>query len=60
PGLNFSQNFSVQAKKITTVVLPSGAQSLGSNIISKLGVRVTAQNEVTVYGLNGSSPVSKA
>ncbi len=52
PGLNFSQAFTVQANKVTTVNLLSSAQSLGSNSIARLGVRVTAQNEVTVYGLN--------
>lgn len=52
PGLNFSQNFTVQANKITTINLPSGAQSLPNNSISRLGVHVTAQSEVTIYGLN--------
>jgi hypothetical protein len=52
PGLNFSQTFSVLANKVTTVNLPNSAQTLGSNSIKNLGVRVTSQNEVTVYGLN--------
>lgn len=52
PGLNFSQAFTVQANRVTTVNLPSSAQSLGSNSIARLGVRVTAQSDVTVYGLN--------
>lgn len=52
PGLNFSVAFTVLANKVTTVVLPSGAQQLPHNIVSRLAVRVTAQDEVTVYGLN--------
>jgi hypothetical protein len=52
PGLNFTQVFAVQANKVTTVTLPSSAQSLGTNNVAHLGVRVAAQNEITVYGLN--------
>jgi hypothetical protein len=52
PGLNFSTSFTVQANKVTTVNIPASAQLLGSNIITKRGIRVTAQDEVSIYGLN--------
>lgn len=52
PGLNFSQPFAVQANKVTTITIPSSAQYLGYNTVTKLGVHVVAQKEITVYGAN--------
>lgn len=52
PGLNFNQSFTILANQITTVSIPVGAQNLGENTITKLGVHITAQSEVTVCGLN--------
>lgn len=56
PGLNFSAAFTVLANTVTTVILPSvlpnDAKQLPHNMVSKLAVHVTAQHEVTVYGLN--------
>src|SRR5688572_14451831 len=52
PGIGFSQNFSVTANAVTSVVLPGNAMQTGVVTIGNLGIRVTAQAEVTVYGLN--------
>lgn len=52
PDLNFTQAFDVQANKVTQIAIPVAAQFLGLNTISKLGVHVVAQKEVTIYGAN--------
>jgi uncharacterized repeat protein (TIGR01451 family) len=51
-GLSFSAPFTVTAGAVTTVGLPSTAELLSSDTIQDLGVHVTANAEVTVYGLN--------
>ena len=52
PGINFSEPFSVIAGEITTISLPNNAVTLGSDQIGRLGINVTAQSPVSVYGLN--------
>jgi len=52
PALNFSQPFAVQANKISTITIPSDAQYLGYNTITKLGVHVVAEKKITIYGAN--------
>jgi RHS repeat-associated protein len=53
PGINFSQNFTVAAHQLITVPLPfPDAFTLGSEIISKKGIHITADHPVTVYGVN--------
>jgi hypothetical protein len=52
PGLGFSVPYTVTAGDITTVALPASAQIAGSDVVSDLGIHVTAADEVTVYGLN--------
>jgi hypothetical protein len=54
PGLGFSQDFSVTPGAVTTVTIPPAAQ-LGdgsSGNPENRGIRVTANEEVSVYGLN--------
>jgi len=52
PGINFSQNFAVAAHQLITVPLPfPDAFTLGSEIISKTGIHITADHPVTVYGV---------
>lgn len=51
-GLSFSAPFTVTPGAVTTVGLPSTAELLSSDTIQDLGVHVTADAEVTVYGLN--------
>lgn len=60
PGLNFTTTFTVQANRITTVVIPTSAQNLGSNTITRLSIHVTAQSEVTIYGLNQQTATTDA
>ena len=57
PGIGFSQAFSVAANTITTVDIPQAAEVQGSDIIDNKGIRVTADDEVTVYFLNPREPV---
>lgn len=52
PGLSFSQPFSVTANTVTAVDLPNDLVIHTSDVIDDKGIHVTAQDEVTVYGLN--------
>ena len=52
PGVTFSEPFSVVANQTTTITLPRGAQRLAVNGSAPLGVHLTADDEVTVYGVN--------
>jgi hypothetical protein len=54
PGLDWSEPFEVEAGTVTTVVLPGDAAVQNSDTVEDLGVHVTAEDEVTVYGLNQS------
>ncbi|ACM21651.1 hypothetical protein Geob_3308 [Geotalea daltonii FRC-32] len=51
-GINFSTTFTVVANQVTTISIPESAQRLGSNVVARLGIHVTAQKEVTIYALN--------
>ena len=51
-GLNFIQSFSVQANQVVKIDLPTAASNLPNNSKSRLGVKVVANREVTVYGLS--------
>ncbi|MFH1118283.1 MAG: IgGFc-binding protein, partial [Bacteroidota bacterium] len=51
PGISFSQAYTVAANTITRVNLPSGAMLSGEGIANR-GIHVTADKEVTVYGMN--------
>ena len=52
PGLGFSQAFTVAPGAVTSVVIPPGAEVDTNDVIENKGIHVTAQAEVTVYGLN--------
>ena len=52
PGLAFSEPFTVTPGAVTTVTLPSGAQLSASDGVEDLGIHVTSDAEITVYGLN--------
>jgi len=52
PGIGFATAFAVAANSVTPVVVPSTVASHANDAIGNLGIRVTAANEVTVYGLN--------
>lgn len=53
PGINFSQNFTVAAHQVITVPLPfPDTFTLGSEIISKTGIHISADHPITVYGVN--------
>lgn len=52
PGLNFSYQFQIQAGQLIRVSLPRSAQSNASDRVENIGVHVTSQHEITVYGLN--------
>ncbi|GAA4443172.1 hypothetical protein GCM10023156_00020 [Novipirellula rosea] len=53
PGLSFIESFEVQANQITPIALPDLAE-LGDSVdtIEDLGIHVTADTEVAIYGLN--------
>jgi hypothetical protein len=51
-ALAFSQPFSVTPGAITSVVIPPSAQISGTALQSALGIHVSADAPVTVYGLN--------
>lgn len=52
PGLSFSTPFTATPGAVTTVPLPSSARVTGLDVIQDRGVRVQANRDVTVYGLN--------
>jgi len=52
PNLEFSQAFSVVPGTVTPVSLPLGAAAVGSDVTAMLGIHVTANAEIVVYGLN--------
>jgi hypothetical protein len=51
-GVGISQTFTVKANAITTVTLPKSIYLHPQDQISNLTVHITAQNEVTVFGMN--------
>jgi len=52
PGVIFTEAFTVSANQTTTIELPREIQQLASNGSVRLGVHLTADDEVTVYGAN--------
>ncbi len=52
PGVPFSAPFTVTPGTVTSVPLPSGIDIQTSDTVENLGIHVTANAEVTVYGLN--------
>jgi hypothetical protein len=52
PGIAFSANFSVTPGAVTSVNVPASAQVTALDSITNQGVRVTANADVSVYGLN--------
>jgi hypothetical protein len=60
PGLSFSQNFNVTPGQVTVVQLPVNAQLSTTDGTEAKGIHVTAQNEVTIYGLNRASATTDA
>jgi hypothetical protein len=52
PGLSVSTPFSVTAGAVTTVSITSGAMLTTFDGVQNRGIHITANNEVTVYGLN--------
>jgi hypothetical protein len=51
-GLDISETFSVTADEVTTVSIDSDAEATSSDSIEDLGIHITAESEVSVYGLN--------
>jgi uncharacterized repeat protein (TIGR01451 family) len=52
PGLGVSEAFTVTPGTVTTVTLPSTVSLTSADGVQAKGIHVTAQQEVTVYGLN--------
>ncbi len=59
-GLSFSQDFTVTPGQVTIVNLPVSAQLATTDGTEEKAIHVTAQNEVTVYGLNRASATTDA
>jgi hypothetical protein len=51
PGIGFSEDFTVAPGEVTTVEVPTGAMLTGSGVQER-GVRVEADTDVSVYGMN--------
>lgn len=61
PMGTFSQNFTIAANSSTSVVIPlNQGYNTGSETIRNMGIRVIANNPVSVYGLNAGSASSDA
>ncbi|MDH5603507.1 MAG: HYR domain-containing protein, partial [Cyclobacteriaceae bacterium] len=52
PGISFNQTFSVSPGVITSITLPSSIAISTSNVIENKGIYITANDEITIYGLN--------
>jgi len=52
PGIGFNQNFTVAANTTTAVTVPNGAMATGSNTVQNRGIRVLANDTISVYALN--------
>ncbi len=52
PGLGFNQAFSVTANTVTPVIVPTSLSVHVNDVVDNNGIHVTANDEVTVYGLN--------
>ena len=53
PAIGFSQPFSVTPGAVTTVLLPPGSEIRSSDVIEEqAAVRITTNEQITVYGLN--------
>lgn len=51
-GLSYTTPFNVNAGEVTRVDLPLSVELLATGSVSNLGVRIVADEEITVYGLN--------
>jgi hypothetical protein len=60
PGLSVSTPFSVTAGTVTTVPIPATAEVTAVDVVGDLGIRVTALDEVTVYGLSQAPQTTDA
>lgn len=52
PGLGIKKNFICNASEVIFVEIDSTAQVFGSDAIHKLGIHVTSDNPIAVYGLS--------
>ena len=52
PGLSFSAPYTVVANTVTAVIIPTAVATHTNNVVDNKGIHVTANAEVTVYGLN--------
>ncbi len=52
PGLSFTQDFSTTARMVTAITIPAAAELVTSDQVENLGIHVTSDAPVTVYGLN--------
>ena len=52
PGLALSAPFTVNAGTVTSISLPLTVEARDVDVVQNLGIHVTSQAEVTVYGLN--------
>jgi hypothetical protein len=52
PEISFSQSFTVTPGTVTQVTIPSDGQDLTSDTVGDYGIHVTADDPVSVYGLN--------
>ncbi len=52
PGLGITKNFALNASDVISVEVDSIAQVFGSDVTQKLGIHVTSENPIAVYGLS--------
>lgn len=60
PGTGFSEAFVITPGMITSVVLPNDSEHLTNNAVEAKGVRITAEEEIVVYGLNQEEQTTDA
>lgn len=60
PGVGSPIPFTVQPGSVTTVSIPQTAEVSSSDLVEQKGIHVTADREVTVYGLNQGTATTDA
>ncbi|WP_305952696.1 IgGFc-binding protein [Emticicia oligotrophica] len=60
PGISFYQTFSIKADSVVSIILPNSVETITSDGVEVKGIHIVAIDDISVYGLNGSTASSDA
>ncbi len=60
PGVSFYQTFTINAGAVITIAIPDSAETKISDGIETKGIHIASDNDISVYGFNGSTASSDA